>query len=194
MTTKFTSASSTHLLGKNMWNIVQESLTHQSEKKFSEIHKSFSQFPTKYENISDNINDKFFQKIHQKMNWRFFKNLETQKIYAENVTEKAKICGWTALHCAVGSNEVEIAKAVIDAGVEIDAKAELSDKYYDITALHCAAIRNYLEIGRALIEAGADLNIKCAINDCKDVTVFEIAVTTNHAAFADMLCKKQWQI
>lgn len=181
----FTSAYSTPLLGKNMWNIVKGNLTHQSEKKFNVIHKKFSAFPTKYKNISDDINESFFQFIRQKMNWRFFKNLETQETYAENITEKATICGWTALHCAVGTNEVEIAKAVINAGVNIDAKTEL----VEITALHYAAITNCLEVGRMLVEAGADTDINCTIGDCEGVTAMEIALVKNHAAFAEILSK-----
>ena len=184
---KFTSAYRAPRLGKNTWNIVDSFLLPKNENKFNEIHKSFSQFPTKYENISDHIKGRLFETgpfgWNWNVNWLFFKHFETDKIFAENVNEKNRL-GWTALHYAAQLDEVEIAKAVIKAGVDIDAKSR-----FGITALHDAAIRNRLKIGQVLIEAGARLNIKY-----RNKTALEFAVYYNSGGFAEMLRKKMANI
>jgi len=203
------SARRTPLVAKNTWSIVHGFLRPQNEQKFNEIHKSLSQFPTKYENISKDVKDKL--RVNKNIAWLFFKHKETQKVVAENITEKTN-CGTTPLHVAVTVNEVEIAKAVIEAGVDIDAKPEdglqlgmtplhlvaIRGSYavarvligagaqldFEMTALHWAAILNYLEIGRVIVEGGADLNITW-----NSQTALEIAVKRNHGAFAEMLRK-----
>ena len=49
----------------------------------------------------------------------------------------------------------EVAKALIEAGVDVNAKDR-----WGRTALHCAAVYNHLQIGRMLIDAGADVRAK----------------------------------
>ena len=83
----------TPLIKKDNWKTVDSFLLPQNEMKFNEIHKSFSQFPTKFENISEEIKGKLCRK---EMNWIFFEHFETQKMFAKNVDEKTKN-GWTAL-------------------------------------------------------------------------------------------------
>jgi hypothetical protein len=174
------------LVAKNTWSIVRGFLSPQNEQKFNEIHKSLSQFPTKYENISKSIKDRLH--VNENMAWLFFKHSETQKVVAVNVTEKTYY-EITPLLAAAVLNEVEIAKAVVEAGVDIDAKPEHdlnsmtplrtailmgsgfqvtrmligaggSILHFGMTALHWAAILNYLEIGKVLVEGGADLSVR----------------------------------
>merc|ERR1712098_502304 len=111
--------------------------------------------------------------------WRFFEHFETEKIFAENVTKK-KDFGWTALHWAVRSKEFEIAEALIEAGVDLDAKDQ-----FGLTALHLSVIYTDLKFGKLLIEAGARLNIKSRSNE----TALDFAVRGNHHEFAEMLQK-----
>ena len=61
----------------------------------------------------------------------------------------------TLLHWATMEGHTELAKMLIDAEADVNAKDE--DKW---TPLHWAARNNRIEIAKALIEAGADLNAK----------------------------------
>jgi ankyrin repeat protein len=111
--------------------------------------------------------------------WLFFEHLQTKKIFAENVTEN-NMFEETLLHVATHFNDLEIVNAVIEGGVDINAKTEPG-----ATALHWAAVWNNLDIGKALTDAGADLNIKW-----DNQTAFEIAATLKRHEFAEMLRKK----
>lgn len=170
-------AYSTPLLGKETWSTAHSFLLPQNENKFNKMHKSFTQFFTKYEDISDKIRKGDFGAVCK--NCLFFKHFKTDKIFAENVNEKYNF-GMTALHIAANFNELEIAEAVIEARVNLNAK-----DIFGMTALHWAAIRNDLKIGRVLIEAGADLKI----NNGYGKTALEVAVQENHVTFVDMIQK-----
>jgi len=87
----------------------------------------------------------------------------------------------TSLHFAARMNEVKIASALIEAGVDINAKDD--DGW---TALHFAAGNDNLEIGKVLVDAGADLNIESINNE----TALQFAERYNHGIFATMLRKK----
>ena len=179
----------TPLLGKNTWETVNSFALPQTEMKFNEIHKSFSQFPTKFVNISEDIKAKLNQK---KMSWGFFKHLETHKTFAQNVDEKTEY-GMTALHSATNCNEVEVAKALVEAGVDINAQTHCG-----ATALFFAAICDRLEIGKVLVDEGADLGLK-AVRIFRQnpgwqyrknsTTALQIAEDFNHGTFVKMLRK-----
>ena len=77
----------------------------------------------------------------------------------------------------------EVAKALIEAGVDVEAKTL---NRFGSTALHFAAIWNRLEIGRMLIDAGADVRAK----DYNGDTPLDDAKRHNHAKFAEMLQEK----
>jgi hypothetical protein len=149
---KSNAKSRTPLLAKNTWRSLNDFLLPQSETKLNEIHKSLRQFPSKFKNISKAIKGRLGKK---KMNWLFFEHFDTQKIFAQNVDKRTKL-EETALYCAARANEVEIAKAVIEAGVDINAKKHCNSW----TALHCAALNGHLNIGKLLIESGADTKIE----------------------------------
>jgi hypothetical protein len=59
----------------------------------------------------------------------------------------------TLLHWSIEYNRPELAKMLIEAGADLDAKD--SDKW---TPLHLAAEYNHPELAKMLIEAGADVN------------------------------------
>ncbi|RLW61693.1 MAG: hypothetical protein B6D75_01300 [gamma proteobacterium symbiont of Stewartia floridana] len=61
--------------------------------------------------------------------------------------------GENALHIAVGRNEYEIAKELIDLGIEIDARGDLG-----CTPLHAAASRTDLRFVKLLVKSGADVH------------------------------------
>ena len=63
--------------------------------------------------------------------------------------------GWTALHECARWNRPEIARMLIDAGVDVNIQD--NDGW---TALHWCAVNNHSEIARMLIDAGADVNIQ----------------------------------
>merc|ERR1712098_149492 len=88
--------------------------------------------------------------------WRFFKHSESENLFAENVDE-TDVDGFTALHHATYENLLEIAKALIEAHVDVNAQTR-----YGFTALHIAAIKNRLEIGKMLIDAGASVYVRNA--------------------------------
>lgn len=180
------------LLEKNMWSTVDSFLLPQHEKKFNEIHKSFSRYPTKFKNVSEKMRKrlrgskiswvffKYFETQRPKMRWLFFEHFETQEIFAQNVDEKNTL-KMTALHFAARMNEVEIAKSLIDAGLDIDAKDD--DGW---TALHFAAGNNNLKIGKVLADASADMDIESINNE----TALEFAERYNHSDFAEILRQK----
>ena len=66
--------------------------------------------------------------------------------------------GCTPLHCASWKGHAEVAKVLLDAGADINAKSQ-NDHYGD-TALHAAAHGNQKDVVKVLIERGASLNSK----------------------------------
>lgn len=115
------------------------------------------------------------------MKWRFFKLLKSEEIFAENVAT-ADESKYTALHHAVKWNDVEITKAVLAAGVDINART--GHALLRSTALHIAARLNHLEIGKLLVEAGADQNAKSKITN---YTALQIATILGNEKFAKLL-------
>lgn len=192
----------TALIGKDKWHTAYSFLLPQNEIKVSKIHKSFSQFPPKFKNISKKIG--FFLDgatelafypsnfYREKPNWIFFEHFKTQKMFAQNFEEKNE-WGWNALHCAAKFNEVEIANVLIEAGADIDEQVDNWGVYVSSgwTALHFAADKDNLKIGRVLVDAGASIKIKIhPLND----TALDIAERWNHIAFAKMLRKNMdWE-
>ena len=67
----------------------------------------------------------------------------------------------TPLHCAAWKGHVEVVKALLDAGADINAKSR-NDHYGD-TPLHAASHGNQKEVVKVLIERGANLNSKNTI-------------------------------
>jgi ankyrin repeat protein len=61
----------------------------------------------------------------------------------------------TLLHWAAQGNNIELAKMLIDAGADLDAK-----DYTKNTSLHLASKYNHTELAKMLIDAGADVNAK----------------------------------
>merc|ERR1712098_796873 len=142
------------LLGKSIWTTVAKFLTPGKEKKFNGSHKSFSGISSDHEyvDVSNEIIKEF--RPWEKVPWRFFEHSESGKLFAENVDEKDRH-EITALHLAAIKNLPHVAKALIEAGVDVNAKNRWGQ-----TALHCAAASNRLQIGRMLIDAGADVRAK----------------------------------
>lgn len=69
--------------------------------------------------------------------------------------EEPKVEGWD-LHRAVKENRVDIARALIARGDDIEAK----DNEFGKTGLHFAADNNSLDVARLLLECGADIESK----------------------------------
>merc|ERR1712034_196458 len=83
-----------------------------------------------------------------------------KKIIAENVEER-DYDGRTALHRASQfTNDVELARALIEAGVDVNAQDDILTK----TALHQAAAEGHVEFGTFLVENGARLDLKTIFN------------------------------
>merc|ERR1712098_947442 len=101
------------------------------------------------------------------------------KLFAENVDEKDH-SEYTALHLATIKDRPQVAKALIEAGVDVNAKGRWGE-----TALHFAAGDNHLQIGRMLIDAGADVRAE----DEGNRTPLDWALKWN-PKFAEMLQEK----
>merc|ERR1712098_745751 len=145
------------LLGKITWTTVAKFLTPGKEKKFNGSHKSFSRISSDHEYVD--VSNEIIKKLHppEKVPWRFFKHSESGKLFAENVDEKC--CHeFTAMHRATIMNLPQVARALIEAGVDVNAKNRWGE-----TALHYAAFNNHLQIGRMLIDAGAGVRQKMKI-------------------------------
>lgn len=174
----------TPLLAKDPWKIVDEFVPVQMKPKFFALHRNFGQLSGRYENLIDQIRKSFFMQEIEWPKWLFFKDLESEKIIAENVDKRYKY--WTALHCVANGRDtdvdVEVAKALIEAGVDVNAQDH--DKY---TALHIAAMRSNVKIGKLLIEAGASLELRSLFKG----TALDIVVRYRYKEFADMLRTKQ---
>jgi hypothetical protein len=164
----------TPLLGKDNWKTVDSFLLPQNETKFKKIHKSFCQYPTKYQNVTGDIIKTLYAR--RKTSWLFFKHFETQEMFAHKVDEKTEY-GWPQLAWVAKKNEIQIARAVIEAGADINAK------YCGLTVLHRAVYFDHLEFGKMLVDAGADLKIETSGN----ITALKIAELYSREAFAEML-------
>merc|ERR1712098_34359 len=116
------------------------------------------------------------------MEWRFFKHLESEEIFAENMAKSEGCDDYTALHHAVKWNDAEITKAVLAAGVDVNART--GNTLLRSTALHIAARMNHLKIGKLLVEAGADRAAKSKITN---YTALQICHILENEKFAKML-------
>ena len=63
----------------------------------------------------------------------------------------------TALHWAAWKNQVEIARALLEAGADVNAVSE--NLHWGTTPLHAAAHGNQKAVAGLLINAGADLTV-----------------------------------
>jgi ankyrin repeat protein len=66
--------------------------------------------------------------------------------------------GATPLHCAAWKGHAAVAKALLDAGADANAKSR--NEHYGDTPLHAAAHGNQAAVVKLLIESGAKLNTK----------------------------------
>merc|ERR1712098_545738 len=162
------------------WKTVANYFTPKTEKKFNEIHKCFRRIPNVYVDVSNSVIDKLYLSAERAPKWRFFKHLESRKLFAENVEER-DYCGDTALILSAVLKLPKLAKALIEADVLVNAKDN-----YGFTALHCAAMGNCLEIGKMLIAAGANVNAE----DHFRCTPLFWSNSWQHAEFTEMLEKE----
>jgi ankyrin repeat protein len=69
--------------------------------------------------------------------------------------------GYPALHFAVGMNDAESLKLLLEAGADVDIRnTDNGTGYPDETALHCAAFWGREDLAKLLIDAGADVNAR----------------------------------
>ncbi len=81
--------------------------------------------------------------------------------------------GWTVLHAAAGSGDVELVSTFIEAGAEINRRTNAGE-----TALYLGASRSHrghLEVVQLLLQAGAQVNVKTNTGDTVLLTVFKFA-------------------
>merc|ERR1712098_215974 len=124
------------------------------------------------------------EKIKEKLDptgvvpWRFCEHSESKKLFAENVEER-DAAGRTALHRAACKNLPEVAIALIEAGVDVNAVG------LGYTALLVAVAKNHLQIGRMLIDVGADVTAEVC-----GWTPLNLSKYYRHGIFAEMLQNK----
>lgn len=68
--------------------------------------------------------------------------------------------GWTALHIAADKNYMDLAKLLIDRGVDINWRHQITK----LTAFHLAALGGHEDMVRFLAAKGADVNLKLRAN------------------------------
>lgn len=86
---------------------------------------------------------------------QIFSRLRETAEFAEIDFSDVNACrsdGDNALHCVVGWDDVSAAKALIDAGVDVNKAGDLG-----YTPLHLACMHGNVEMVRLLIDAGADI-------------------------------------
>merc|ERR1712098_594598 len=103
-----------------------------------------------------------------------------EKLLVENIHE-ADVEGFTALHHATFENLPEIAQALVEAKVDLNAQTE-----YGFSALHIAAIKNRLDIGNLLIDANANLNVRNAYQN----TPLDSAFVLGRVEFIELVRNK----
>ena len=102
--------------------------------------------------------------------------------------------GLTALHHAAGNGCLEVARWLVEAGVEIDAATSGSDRTpwalmpagstdKGLTALHAATLHGHLEVVRLLLDAGADH--RAGFEACGHHGSRRYGITALHAAATD---------
>ncbi|XP_047100833.1 protein phosphatase 1 regulatory subunit 27-like [Schistocerca piceifrons] len=76
---------------------------------------------------------------------------ELRALIAAGADVGATVGGWTALHWAARSGNVEAARLLVGAGAAVDARTEGG-----WTPLHVAAANGHTQVAAALLVAGAD--------------------------------------
>ena len=102
--------------------------------------------------------------------------------------------GETPLHKAVESDNIKMAKFLIDSGADVNDKNSL---IYGHTPLHYAVDRRNIELVKLLIDSGADFNIK---DNNRGYTPLHYAVERKNIALvelflsvgADVMAKNNW--
>ena len=84
-----------------------------------------------------------------------------------------RIGGITPLYRASYGGKIEIVRALIEAGADVNIERDINRG----TPLHIACFRGHLDIVRALIEAGADVNVA---SDTQNDTPLQIASFNGH--------------
>lgn len=98
-------------------------------------------------------------------------------VVIDNPFVRCPICGETLLHIVAIWGDIDSARVLLDAGVEIDLLGE-----DDFTALHEAISQGHFELAKLLLERGADPTKKCAYGDA-----YELAAKSDNPAFKDIL-------
>lgn len=113
-------------------------------------------------------------------------SVEVSNMFGESALKEAILLGYrdlaeyllTPLHVAVGTGVVDVVRALVDAGADVNAKA-----LFDESPLHMAAADGAVDIARFLLECGADRTAR----DDRGVTPADEAATSGHAEVAALL-------
>jgi ankyrin repeat protein len=85
---------------------------------------------------------------------------------------------WTILHYSIFYNRIDIAKVLIDAGMDVNIKNKLND-----TPLHFASYYNRNEIVKMLIDADSDINAQ----EDSGKTALHLAINNDNTQIVQML-------
>ena len=86
---------------------------------------------------------------------QIFARLRQTGGFAETDFSNVNACssdGDNGLHCVVGWGDLSAAKALIDAGIDVNKAGDLG-----YTPLHVACMKGYVEMVKLLIDGGADI-------------------------------------
>ena len=94
--------------------------------------------------------------------------------------------GWNTspLHAAAKANRPDYLEALLDAGMDIETRAD----YDDCTALHMAAWWDHVEAARFLVERGAD--IEANTGEIHNTTAASWAIVSGAADVLEMLIEE----
>lgn len=95
-----------------------------------------------------------------------------------NVNIRDRAVGWTPLHLVACEDHTELARLLIEAGADVNARS--NDGW---TPLHCAAFDDGADLAELLLDAGAQVNAR----DKHGQTPLSLAEFEQHTEVADLL-------
>lgn len=117
--------------------------------------------------ISEELKEKLMEFKIEEAKYRYdFKELLDKVLKNKNINLQERT-GWNLLHYVVEKNNIELARLLIENGIDINTQTSLG-----WTPLYIAVNSNNIELTKLLIEYGANVNLPTTYGD----TALEFAI------------------